>query len=389
MTQSLSWREKVVRKLTITVSCLLISSFALGQAAASSPDKKITLQQGVMRFDDLINKLSDITGLNFIYSSNKIETGRKVSTSFRNNTLEEIFVTLGKQMNLTFKRRDSYVIILRNAAPRTAVSKPAPVEPPPAAQADPAPENSEPHIVAFAAPSLKLTEDPGELLSREYFKKRLHHYFDTALLTRVPMGDLRKINVNNSHRGWFLSLGMAVNNYSAGPEMQLGVRSLYVTVGRRFLKSGTMTAYGLGSSFLLSHNFSLNPSYTYGVVRQNELNILDQKGIIFGSRMKIGEHQLKLMLQYAVDEKISLRVGPTFSHLVMRRLDYFAQSMEYATMIYPAQAGQTTRFDYVHQVQPAQPAGGVRMLALYSENTYTRIGWEASVSLRINFFQRK
>lgn len=390
MTQSLSWKEKVVRKLTITVSCLLISSFVLGQASTPSPDKKITLQQGVMRFDDLVNKLSEITGLNFIYSSNKIETGKKISASFRNHSLEEVFVTLGKQMNLTFKRRDSYVIILRNATPKVAVSRPKPVEQPSAPEkVEPTPDNNERHIVAFASPSLKLTEDPGELLSREYFKERLHYYFDTALLATVPMRELRKINVNNSHRGWFFSLGMAVNNYSAGPEMQLGVRSLYLTVGRRFLKEGTMTAYGLGSSFLLSHNFSLNPSYTYGTLRQDERTMLSQKGILFGSRMKVGEHQLKLMLQYAVDEKISLRVGPTFSHLVMRRLDYFAQSMEYATMGSPAQAGQTTtRFDYYYQVEPSQPSG-MRMLAIYTENTYSRIGWEASVALRLNFSQRK
>lgn len=390
MTQSLSWKEKVVRKLTITISCLLISSFVLGQSSTPSPEKKITLQQGVMRFDDLINKLSDITGLNFIYSSNKIETGKKVSASFRNHSLDEIFVTLGRQMNLTFKRRDSYVIILRNATPKVAVSRPRPVEPPSAPdKVEPRPDNNERHIVAFASPSLKLTEDPGELLSREYFKERLHHYFDTALLAKVPMRELRKINVNNSHRGWFFSMGMAVNNYSAGPEMQLGVRSLYATMGRRFLKKGTMTAYGLGSSFLLSHNFSLNPSYTYGILREDNRTMLNQKGVTFGSRMKVGEHQLKLMLQYAVDEKISLRVGPTFSHLVMRRLDYFAQSMEYTTIASPAQAGQTTtRFDYYYQAQPSQPSG-VRMLAIYTENTYSRIGWEASVALRLNFFQTK
>lgn len=343
-----------------------------------------------MRFDDLINKLSDITGLNFIYSSNKIETGKKVSASFRNHSLDEVFVTLGKQMNLTFKRRDSYVIILRNATPKVAVSRPKPVAQPTAPEKiEPTPDNSERHVVAFASPSLKLTEDPGELLSREYFKERLHHYFDTALLSKVPMRELRKINVNNSHRGWFFSLGMAVNNYSAGPEMQLGVRSFYATLGRRFLKDGTMTAYGFGSSFLLSHNFSVNPSYTYGILRQDDRSVLDQKGIIFGSRMKIGEHQLKLMLQYAVDEKITLRIGPTFSHLVMRRLDYFAQSMEFATMTSPAQAGQTTtRLDYYYQVQPSEPSR-VRMLAIYTENTYSRIGWEASVALRLNFFERK
>jgi hypothetical protein len=388
MTQSLSWKEKVVRKLTIIVSCLLISTFALAQATKPSAiDKTITLPQGVMRFDDLVSKLSGITGLNFIYSSNKIETGRNISISFRNNTLEEVFQALGNKMNLTFKRRDSYVIILRNAPKKAVASRPSSVQP----QSAPskfiaAPDSSEKSIVAFAAPSLKLTEDNGKFLSREYFKERLHHYFDTALLASVPMADLRKINVNNSHRGWFFSLGAAVNNYSVGPEMQFGVRSLYVTVGRRFLKTSTMTAYGLGTSFLLSHNLSLNPSYTYGVVRQNDLTVLGQKGIVFGNRLRVGEHQLKLMLQYAVDEKISFRLGPTFSHLVARRLDYFAQSMEFTTMVSAASPAGQTRFDYLSQ--PTQSAPAVKMLAIYTEDTYTRIGWEASLALRLNFFKR-
>jgi hypothetical protein len=389
MTQSLFWREKVVRRLTIIVLCLSFSPLAFSQAVKTTRpfEGKITLQAGAIRFDDLINKLSEMTGLNFIYSSNKIETKKVVSVSFRNNALEEVFLKLGGQMSLSFKRRDSYVIILRNApAPKAFVSRPLSIQPD-RPQNDTPPEVHTENIVAFASPSLKLVEDSGELLSRAYFKERLHHYFDTALLMKVPVSDLRKINVNNSHRGWFFSGGMAVNNYSMGPEMQLGVRSLYLTVGKRFMKSSVMTTYGLGTSFLLSRNFSLNPSYTHGILKQSTTAIVDPRGIVSGSRIKVEEHQLKFLVQYAIDKKISLRFGPTLSYLDMKRLDYYSQSFEHATVIAGSTSSGEKRVEYYH-AQPTQPAQPVKMLAIYTRETYLRIGWEASLAFRLNFFER-
>jgi len=385
MTQSLFWREKVVRSFTIIVLFFAISFPAFSQAlkTSGSSDRKITLASKGMHFEDLIHKLSEITGINFIYSANKIAVKKTVSVNFRSQSLDDIFLIVGRQMNLSFKRRDNYVIILKNApAPRVIVNK-APSTQESRFQNDRTESNTE-TVVAYAGPSLKLIEDPGQLLSREYFKKRLHHYFDTTRFNKVPLRDLRKINTNNMHQGWFFSGGMMANNYSAGPELQVGIRSLYLTAGRRFLKNNNLyTVYGLGTSFLLSRNFSLTPSYTRGVIKQSVSGI--DKGAVFGTRIRITEHQLRFLVQYSFDKKVNLKFGPTLSYLATKRLDYYSQAFEYK-IVSAGTSSSSQQGNYYYT--PAQTAQTGRVLAIYGQETSYKIGWEASIALKINFFER-
>src|SRR5690349_985862 len=73
--------------------------------------KSISLSYQDKRFHDVVEDLERVTGLHFIYSSNKIEVNGRVTLSAHRHSLDDVLAQLGKQMNLTFKVQGKYVVI--------------------------------------------------------------------------------------------------------------------------------------------------------------------------------------------------------------------------------------------------------------------------------------
>ena len=124
MAQCLPCKEKAVRRLIPAVIFLFLCHIAQAQYIRTSYANKITLTSSGIQFKVLIDKLSGITGLHFIYSSNKIETTRLVSVSVKDKSLEEALVLLGRQLHVAFIKRDNKYVIIK-----TAEVLPLPIQP--------------------------------------------------------------------------------------------------------------------------------------------------------------------------------------------------------------------------------------------------------------------
>src|SRR5688572_12928222 len=109
MVMNLFWTEKVARRILPTLISLFICFSALSQSAPRT--QGITLTERESGFHLVIEKLSKMTGLHFIYSSNKVAVNKKVSVTVFNKPLDHILSLLGNQTNVSFTRKDDYVII--------------------------------------------------------------------------------------------------------------------------------------------------------------------------------------------------------------------------------------------------------------------------------------
>src|SRR5262249_6963253 len=112
MARPLSWRARGVLNLLATV-CLLCTCFHSRAQSVTAPeaDPRISLSVQGQYFHDVIDRLAGITGLHFVYSSNKVEANTRISLSVVNSPLEDVLELLGKQMNLSFKVQGRYVIV--------------------------------------------------------------------------------------------------------------------------------------------------------------------------------------------------------------------------------------------------------------------------------------
>jgi hypothetical protein len=409
MAQCLPWKAKDVRRLMPALLLLFISHTALPQYIRTGTPKKITLTTTGVQFHTLIEKLSEITGLNFIYSSNKIEVNKSVSLSVTNRSLDDVLLLLGRQTNLTFARRDRYVIIKTIAvSPALAVS----TQPIPRTRRSDFERSYNvprytpliiPTNVAYTASAAPQRSFDGPIASTSgrYFNRHLGEfkvYFDTTFLKKLPAHEIQKINLKSRHASWFISAGVMVNDFAAGGELQAGIRSLYVVYNPSWLYNGNFYgSYGLGTSVLLSKNLSFNPVYTYGTLKQDEnLSARIYNRTIEGDIKLLAKlHQVRLMLQYSITKNISLRAGPTLGYMRTKyslekaNVVVFGRASSAASLapIPPYNYGYKTTFIYA-----TAPGGPITEIVRnvrdgHSVDKYL-VGWEASISYRINFFKR-
>jgi hypothetical protein len=388
MVRCLPWKEKVVRSVAtaIILFCTVQNAFPQTIAGAQAP-KKITLSCNGIYFQDFINQLAGITGLHFIYSSSKIRTNSLVYLTVRDKSVEEVLGLVGDQLRLSFKKQDRHVVI--KTLPVVQPSFVArPLQPKQKNVVRPSIEPASlltlPDSTILTA-SAKIAGNPAPSFSSDYFKKHLQDlqvYFDSAMLTRIPPQYIRKINLNNNHRGFFISAGFVVNDYSAGTELQAGIRSAYAVFNSGWTKSGQYSSrYGVGSSFLLSRNFSVNPVYTFAAIRE--------KSSESPWKLCAKHHQVKLMVQYSLSRHVAVRFGPSFNYL--NAVYTFQRPKPIFETIIIAGTDNPKNV-YYRGEYGAQPSRAGAYMIFTPPGSYQTIrswmGWEASISYKINFFRR-
>jgi hypothetical protein len=387
MVRCLFWREKVVRSIATGIILFCTVQNACPQTIAGSQAKKVTLSCNGVYFQDFINQLAGITGLHFIYSSSKIRTNSLVYLTVRDKSVEEVLGLVGDQLKLSFKKQDRHVVIKTIPAAQPSFVA-GPLQPKQKNVVRPRKEPASllalPDSTVLTA-SARITGNPAPSFSSDYFKKHLQdlqEYFDSAMLTRIPTQYIRKINLNNNHRGLFISAGLVVNDYSAGTELQAGIRAAYAVFNSGWTQSGQYSSrYGVGSSFLLSRNFSVNPVYTFAVIRE--------KSSESPWTLCAKQHQVKLMLQYSLSKHVAVRFGPSFNYL---NATYTFQRPKRLFETIIIDGPDTPKNVYYHAEYGAQPARTGAYMIITHPSSYQAIrswmGWEASISYKINFFPR-
>ncbi|HEY9004887.1 MAG TPA: STN domain-containing protein [Ohtaekwangia sp.] len=373
---------------------------------ASLPVNGISITCTNTPFHIVVDKLSTITGLHFIYSSNEIDVDRPVSLSVKDASLEKVLNLLGNQMNLTFRKRDRYVIIkvITITPIITATAKPVSrrkTELDKVTAYMPLAVNN----ASFTASTSRkpVVETRVSSSTDIYFIRHLedfHIYFDTTALKKLPRREIRKVNIKTRHRSWYIAGGVMMNDYSIGAELQAGVRSLYVVVNPSWLHNGKYYgSYGLGTSLLLSRNFSFMPAYTYGAIRQKaniEVNAF-HRTIENNIKLSSQHHQVKFMFQYAVTPNINIRLGPTLSYqknrYSLRNTNVFV--INHTRIAGPPGMGEIPEDPgYKTTGSPVPPVafyGTFMEVIRTSENEFTQtkttVGWEAGITYKINFFK--
>lgn len=388
------WKAKVVRSLVAVLASLLIIQQAQSQSTAHNAQQKVSLSCNALQFQDVVKKLEVITGLHFVYSSNKIQINKPVTLNLSGKPLENVLETLGSQMDLVFKRNGQHIVIkTRDKLP--AESK----------QVVTIPESkiyqrSESKLLKHptsiddrfsSKPGTQTTlKYPTTLLGSNHLQKHykdLSLYFDTVRLAGVTNNDLQNINIKNNHRGWFVSSGFVINNYSLGAEFQAGLRSVYVVYSPSWVKDSRFhNAYGLGTSIPLKQKISFNMVYTYAHLKGkggNSAKIIEgtsASNMIFSAK----HHQVKLMMQYAFTKNINLRTGLTINSQVtayqLRNKDlvFFIEDINNSFI----DAGNSNAAPYGGHPEPSKfPNSTMETLDMW-------MSWEATISYKINFEKR-
>ncbi|HEY8935091.1 MAG TPA: STN domain-containing protein [Cyclobacteriaceae bacterium] len=338
--------------------------------------------------------------MHFIYSSNKVEANKSVSLFANGKTLDEVLSTLGKEFNLSFKIEGQHVLIKTVAAPLALkkteltasiiphrksstytipVAKPQPLE-----VASVQTDFNENQYDITNSKNIDLFE------SNDYLKKQLvqlQPYFDSTFLKHVPARYIRSsINKNNLHTGWFISAGALVNNYSSGLEIQAGLRSVYGIFSPSWLrKTGELhAAYGLGTSINLKRNFSINLSYLYASINREDKNFssnINSGASYIPCSERINHHQIKTMIQYSFTKNLNIKTGLTFNENQTRTT--YLQVIEkvvYNTSPTGPKAGDSA--------PPPPPPHETITVVKHKEFTNLWLGWEASLSYKINFLRK-
>lgn len=390
MAQCIPWKEKVARSITTAVILFCTIQQAWPQTMPSpQASRKISLTCKGLHFPELIEQLASATGLHFIYSPNKIKTNALIYLTVREKPVEEVLSLLGNQLNLVFKKQDRHVVIKAAAVQPSLAATPTALP----TQKSVTTVAKVPERVLSLPDSTMLMasariERPAPSFSNDYFKKHLQDlqvYFDSATLTRLPAQELRKINLKNNHRGLFISAGLVLNDYSFGTELQVGIRSAYAVFNTGLFSSGqSHSRYGVGSSLLLSRNFAVNPVYTFASIRER----------IGESPWKLSarHHELKIMLQYSVSKSFAFRFGPSFSYLTAT-YTFEKPKIPFNTVYIGNEAPKNVYEGNEPAIQYGSQESARRdtyITATPPQSYYSArswMGWEASVSYKLNLFK--
>lgn len=380
--QPLYWKAKVAHRSLAIAACLLLvpPTFAQQKPAPLA----VSFEHATIR--DVLDQLAAITGLHFIYSTSRVDSGKRITAVFRDTPIDEILRQVAADMGLVFRRQGNYVIVKPanviqagdakpdrkiNDMARVQINTPNALETPLAlAEAADAP-------AAINAPL------PFRSTYLQHHAPVLQPYFDTAALKHLAPGVLRAIDTRAQNRRWFFSAGVVLKDYAAGIELQAGLRNLYFIISPRWLSTAEIhTAYGLGTSLLLRHNVSLQPTYMYSGL-STERVAEQRSGVFYSQRfysMDLRHHQLTLRLQYALTPNIVVRAGPTLNYLASKHvLRAHLIRLPRGTPLNAALAPLTAR----------RPVESVLIgtEALQGESTAqkTWLGWDAGLALRLNF----
>jgi hypothetical protein len=369
---------------------LWISVDVRAQAVDGILTKGISLSYQDKRFHDVVEDLERVTGLHFIYSSNKIEVNGRVTLSAYGHSLDDVLTQLGKQLNLAFKVQGKYVVIKTGPAVSKSISQTTASthasEPAEEVYASSLIENQSPDTRDFSAATLSYPQLKKDL-------QTLQVYFDSDVLQKIPPQYIRKIG--QRHRlGWFASGGVMMNDYSAGAVFQAGMRSLYFVMGSSWTSNSKYHgSYGLGSSIKFARNFSVNPAIMFSPMKETNTHTTTFYGhkVDENVQLKAGHWQMKWMVQYALGRHINLNFGPTINRL---HTSFTTQDVSVSRYSQVAGfIGDPQGFSAYGREPATEPMVTTVVIVDRRQRQYQTlqywVGWEASVSYRINFSGRR
>jgi len=390
MATRLSWLVKVVRNSAVLVVVMAAISLANAQSFQS---KRITFCCKSSDFEKIIEDLSKAAGVHFVYSSNKIQTSRQITLAIKNKPLSEVLDAISNQLNVSFKIQENYVTVKPRggqyqAASNELTSLKKNFTPPPAQTPDQEFAGAEKPlgklVVEKMSNATALPSNDGDITP---YVTKLKPYFDPAFLKKVPIKYLKstakKLDIDHH---WFISAGALVNDYSGGMEIQAGHRFAYVVFSPTWLRDDQYHGgLGIGTSLQLYKVFSLRPVYTYASMKETKI---DHSNSMFANspgyqiKTSTDHHQFKLMLQYDISKNFKLRAGPTFNQsrtntsYEATELSYRTSGPQYNPQYIPPNTGTGAHLVIRNNIGPT-PAP-VTLTKFW-------VGWEASLSYRINF----
>ncbi|WP_276369408.1 DUF4974 domain-containing protein [Chryseolinea sp. H1M3-3] len=311
------WRVKAA------ISLVLICTIHLATAQSVSKEsfqRIVTLKGNQISFEEVLQQLSKQSKLYFIYNSSAIERKKSLSFDVHQRPMYEVLETLTESMHLSFRREGNYVVVkpIHEAgiiSPRQNIQ----------------PQKTQPtKKITYSAAAMPLINRkdsyremefklsiPGHLLKENLLNcKSSFTGIDSTFVTNYfPL----KITNPRPRRYLYSSLGLMINEYSGGIEMQVGLPSLYAVLNAGLMREGYFRAgYGLGTAIPLKPRITLNPIYTYATLNRKEDYVIDQN-INFvmkdGIKVKGQHHQVKFLIQMRPFKHIRLHVGPTFNFL--------------------------------------------------------------------------
>lgn len=104
--------KRLFRIMKLTTFLLLIS--VLGVMANKSYSQTLSLNVENTTLKEVLSKIEDISGCNFLYSEKFIDVKRKVSISVENKRLDELLDLLFSNTNVDFERKDRIIILSSN-----------------------------------------------------------------------------------------------------------------------------------------------------------------------------------------------------------------------------------------------------------------------------------
>jgi hypothetical protein len=386
----LPWKAKVV--ISIIVVMLLFPSSSQSQSRTSD---RITFSCSNIDIREFTRQVTDITGLNFIYSTNRIDTRVRISVSVQNIPLDELFQLVGKQAQLDFVKQGRYVVI-KNAKGHDTVTQP--VRPPKESVTMDLSEAVPAVVEEFPA----VTHDPernyrnfsavdADQLVQKYFS-----YFSTTpnfpVVDYIPRSALLNFKTNQPRSRWFASIGPVVNDYSAGIELQAGLGSMFAVLQNTWLSNmKPRQAFGLGTTFPVMGNFSFTPSYTFSSMQYSETQAVPAPAGMAVNRdvdVSVRHHQMRFMLEYS-SGKFGLRAGLLLNHLT-------TSYSNTGQVVYAYQGGTALQpFNPqlpVQQPGPSKQVVQTRGIAISTLPPYPVqdiwMSWEAGLFYRLNFSRK-
>jgi hypothetical protein len=334
--------------------------------------KKITLTGQAVSFEEVLRKITSQTKLYFIYSSNLVEANKNVSLAVKERPLSEVLEMLSQQMNFSFRKEGTYIILKRLPAIKNiAASKKSPVQSELVSYRGKI-FSKEPTLAGLKNTRTTINNNSNE---RESYDSSIPYWMLQKTLLSCPSTFFSKdslgfkkyypLAITNPHprRYVFTAIRFMANDYSGGIEIHVGMPSLYGVVNAGLMAEGYLrNGFGVGTSIPIKQVLSLNPIYTFASLKREEdfvigeaLNITIPDGLKLTGR----HHQLKLMLQFPASKKIMFYVGPSLNFLktsyVYKKVEVVlsgvqignaAQSIEYPNYIDPSKSRMTKSVYY-------------------------------------------
>ena len=316
MTTFLFWKGKAALSIIILLITVNITSWTQSPAIFSS--KKVTLDCENIFLGEFLEQLSEQCDLNFIYSSNMINLNLPVTFSFYQEPLDDVLSHVADHLNLNFQKQGNHVIVkmsrytLNHRALKTGEIN--------LAEEPFLPEDNFFNIESFV-PEREVDDfDELPVLNSHYIiiKKPPLTTSDSSLYIK----DATTFSTKSGFvYQWYATVSLFISEYSGGIEVNSGLPVVHgvLSMGKQY-RGNYIIEYGLGSrvkispklSFQLVHTLSRINQVTYYYI-DNDNSDYERITSMIEHKTIYRQHRVKFMLQHTLNNKITIKAGPSFN----------------------------------------------------------------------------